>query len=278
MTISCDTPQLSEVDVTKNPDLKSVNLTMNGTFVQEIDFSQNRELEQVRFYNATHLTTADFSHNLKLTSAFFDRTPSLAYLDFGQNTIYKHIGPFNSNSRLGQGAAINVGLQIVAPLAESLVVQSFYGNALDLTQCPNLRSLTISGFEYNNNNNRLTKEPNLHQQTQLEYLLIRDMCGITELDLTSCEALATLECPNNTALTTLDVTPYKYLTSLNCAGCCLTTLDVSHNPLLTTLDCSPMSGEGLHTLYVAADQTIEYVTVNRNNNYVPEGTQIVVRE
>lgn len=278
LTISCDTPQLSEVDVTKNHDLKSAILTMNGAFVQEIDFSQNSELEQVKFYNAAHLTTADFSHNLKLTSAFFDRTPSLTYLDFGQNTLYKHINPFDSSGRFGPGAAISTGLQIVAPLAESLVVQSFYGNALDLTQCPNLRSLTISGFDYGSNHNRLTKGLNLLQLTQLEHLSISYMPGITELDLTSCKSLVTLECSYDSALNSLDITPCNNLTSLKCERCSLSTLDVSRNLLLTTLDCSPMEGDGLHTLYVAADQIIEYVTVNRNVNYIPDDTQIVVRE
>ncbi|MCX6197251.1 MAG: T9SS type A sorting domain-containing protein [Flavobacteriia bacterium] len=60
---------------------------------------------------------------------------------------------------------------------------------------------------------------------------------LTNLDVSACIALTTLDCSLNSALTSLDVSGCTALTYLNCGGNALTNLDVSACIALTILYC-----------------------------------------
>ena len=81
-------------------------------------------------------------------------------------------------------------------------------------------------------------------------------------------------------LTKLDVSNNTELVTLYCYSNQLMSLDVSKNTALTSLDCSPMAvndNNVLETLYIYDGQTINWITENRNGNYIPAATEIVVR-
>ena len=121
---------------------------------------------------------------------------------------------------------------------------------------------------------------------------------LTKLDVSKNIALEELSCHTN-QLTTLDVSKNTALEWLFCTSNQLTTLDVSHNTMLvrlvcasnrlTTLDVSktnlgnstwfyPLSCGSmptLQTLTLKRGWSIDGITTDRSENYIPEQTRIV---
>ena len=100
---------------------------------------------------------------------------------------------------------------------------------------------------------------------------------LTSLDISN-NPISTLDCSDN-HLISLDVSN-NLVRTLDCSGNQLTSLDVSKNRKLTELTCAPMNDAGgnnlLATLDVTPRQFINNVTVNRNDDYIPSETQIVI--
>lgn len=94
------------------------------------------------------------------------------------------------------------------------------------------------------------------------------------LDLSGNPALAYLSCTGS-SIASIDLSKNTELTEVYLSENKLTTLDVSPLTKLTTLDVSPM--ETLQTLYVGTAQSINYITYNRNTNYIPAATAIVTK-
>ena len=163
-----------------------------------------------------------------------------------------------------------------------------YAGAVTISDCPLLESFgmngSVRGFSISNSPRLKTfncyrynsKSLNLSNQPLLEKIVCSGNGTMEELNVSGCPKLAELNCSSNNLLKSINMEGCSAITKLYCYSCALTRLDVSHLPMLTTLDCSPMDGDGLEKLYVSADQVIDKVTVNRNNNNVPATTEIVV--
>ena len=112
---------------------------------------------------------------------------------------------------------------------------------------------------------------------ELECLIVH--CSLSSVSNLSANPLLKTLWIGWNGLETLDVSENALLEDLQCQYNHLHTLDVSSNVRLKVLDCSPMDdGKGnnlLETLYIAKGQVIPSVTVDRNSDFVPDGTQIV---
>ena len=175
-------------------------------------------------------------------------------------------------------------------------------SSLNVSGCTEMRSLYCSG-------NRLTSldvSMNSYMSSldcssnELSSLDVRHISVLLNLDC-SCNQLTSLECDDvfmlncssnklsyipwtlvsvntlncsSNQLTSLDVSRFDRLSYLDCSDNRLTSLDVSMNIELYSLDCSPMST--LKSLYIAQGQSISCVTKNRNSQYVPDATEIIV--
>lgn len=98
---------------------------------------------------------------------------------------------------------------------------------------------------------------------------------LTSINVSPNSGLFKFYCDNNN-LTSINVSGKTALTDFHCYNNRLTSLDISTNHSLRNFDCSPMA-YGFRTLYVNRNQSIQYVTVNRNNAYIPAQTNIEYR-
>ena len=153
--------------------------------------------------------------------------------------------------------------------------QSLYSLNCDDNQ---LTSLTVSSVKYLSCGNNQLTSLDVSNSTDLQSL----SCGnnqFTSLNVSNNPVLGALDCGGN-QLTLLDVSNNTNLQSLSCGNNQLTSLDLLKNNALTELICAPMDDAGgnnlLATLNVTPLQFIQNVTVDRNDDYIPSGTQIDV--
>ncbi len=145
-------------------------------------------------------------------------------------------------------------------------------DSINLTHCPNLKYLYITGdipsLDLSNNtslehlecwNNDDITSLDLSNNTALTYLSCHGN-QLTSLDLSNNTALTYLSCYGN-QLTSLDVSGCTALTDLYCSYNQLTSLDVSKNTALTMLDCDDNQ---LTTLDVSNNTALAYLDCGGN--------------
>ena len=154
----------------------------------------------------------------------------------------------------------------MTPNIESIEIGANQIGSIDVTQCPKLGVLNLGNL-------RSVKELDLSGNPRLGWLGIYDT-GITSIDLSHNPQLNYLNC-QVTSISSLDLSKCTKLYELKCWDCLIEELDVSMLPALEVLDCSPMPT--LKTLYVADSQVIDGVTMNRSEDNVPAGTNIIIR-
>ncbi|MFH7445137.1 hypothetical protein RA265_29005, partial [Pseudomonas syringae pv. tagetis] len=81
-----------------------------------------------------------------------------------------------------------------------------------------------------------------------------DECALTQLDLSACTGLKTLNCYGN-ELTSLDLSHNTALTDLRCASNHLTALDLSHNTALTGVMTSFIGEQTVNAAATASGKT-----------------------
>ena len=118
-------------------------------------------------------------------------------------------------------------------------------------------------------------ELNIKHCSAIEELSCYNNALLAALDFSDCVVLETLDC-YSMPIEKLDLSNNPLLTTLKCYSTLIERLDVSCCPLITSLDCSP--NDNLTTLYMAEGQIIGGINNNRNNNYIPETTEIVYKE
>ena len=202
------------------------------------------------------LTSIDLSSNTALNSFYCDGN-QLTSLDVSNNRALTSLS-------CGRNQLTSIDVSNSAEL-KALKCEDNQLTSLDVSN--NTALTTLSFF-----NNQLTSI-DLSNNTALVTFYC-DNNQLTTIDLSNNTALKDLDCSDN-KLTSLDLTNNALLIHLHCYKNQLTTLDVSNNTALEHLDCSPMD-DVLISLYISQDQVIPGVTTDRNSNYIPEETQIIV--
>lgn len=283
-TIKLDAMNVYNIDITKNPNLKSFEFYGAGNQnIKEIDFSYNSELTSVKLRNCG-ITGLDLSNNLKVTDVKL-LAKNCKYINLGYNPVLKELDPLLDGSGMYNPSNEHDDLIVIAPLLESLTLTEC-GGYVDVTACPNLTYLKISPDAHTTTMQAL----DLSNQTKLQTLVLEyqpnmpelqlwhlanlesvtitgcrglsnlDLSGLknltsatissndnmAELNLKDCPALTTLKCYSNAKLTSLNLKFCPAITGLTCYGNSkLSVLDVSDCVVLETLDCYSMPIEKL---------------------------------
>ena len=297
-TLNCPSNRLSSIDVSDNPAL--LYLYLSGNQLTSLDVSANTALKTLTC-GSNRLNSLDVSANTALQVLSCDSN-QLTSLDMSKNTALTKL-LCHSNQLTGLDVSANTSLTYLRCDSNSLSILNVSNN-IALTELWCYRN-QISTLDISHNialkelwcsDNPLTCL-DLSQNTALEGLLCdnnqlasldignnivlsRLSCHsnqLTSLDLRKNLALEQLVCYGN-QLMSLDLSQNVALWNLACWANLLTSLDVSQNPVLTNLDCSPMNDSAgsnlLKYLYIADDQQIPNVTVDRNLNNVPVETTI----
>lgn len=249
--------------------------------LSSLDLSRQTELSEFSCSDGRCMDNLDFSRNLKLGTLTLKRVEGLQSLNLGDNQLVRTVRINNSGS--------NYYLQDVKIKGNNIT--EFTGDRVrpDFSGCPALMTVDLCDVPYGpldftSNPKLMTLNCGYNDLSEVSSIDVSG-CAFLEtlkcecsklqsLKLTGCSRLQTLSCYNN-LLETLDLSDCTSLTKLECYSNNLQTLDVSSNTKLTSLDCSPM--DWLATLYVSAAQSINYITYNRSDSYIPEATEIVVR-
>ena len=137
-------------------------------------------------------------------------------------------------------------------------------DTLDVTDCPKLWTLNVQWTNVRAMD--VSKNPNLG------WLGIGGT-AIQTIDLSHNTRLEYFHFYDS-SLTSVDLSFNRNLKEIKGWNSLLTELDVSMLPKLKDFDCAPMGS--LQRLYVAQGQEIPNVTENRNTDYIPDETDIVV--
>ena len=299
-------PKLKELSIQNNSalgvEMGSINVSncpllthidAGFTWLEYPDVSTNTELDFIQF---THLrgTLPDFSRLTKVKFLFIEwpQDKQVDYVDLDVSGMPDLEVLFVGN-RISSLSDLSANPKLRELYCWDNPISS--GN-LDMSGCPELEKLTLNNAglrtlvlsnntklkELNCNWNQLT-ELDLSGNSQLEWLQCYDN-NISSLDVSNCEKLRLIGCWDN-ELTSLDLRPCTELEYLNCSGNYLAVLDVSHNLHLgnsegeSGLWCvqrQDASGKNcLHTLYIAPEQQIPYVTSDRDASHIPAETEIV---
>ena len=265
--------QLTSIDLSNNTAL--TDLCWIGGQLTSLDVSNNTALTRLSCYS-NQLTSINVSGNTALTTlACFNN--QLTSIDVSRNTALTTLS-CQDNQLISLDVSNNTALTDLSCSGNQLTSLDVSNNtALTTLSCfhNQLTSLDVS------NNTALTflncfgnplTSIDVSNNAALEYLGCSDN-QLTSLDVSNNTALDFLGCSDN-QLTSLDVSNNTALASLYCYGNQLASLDVSKNTALAYLDCAPMSS--LETLYIHQGQEIPKVTVNRNNDFIPAETQILI--
>lgn len=259
--LDCSSNRLSEIDVTHNPELKTLRIALNhegrgdnGSGITELDVTKNPKLETLDL-NYTNVSKLDLSQNPKLKWIDFGLTAYTApglkpitEIDFSNNTELEHIGcearvrTYNIDGSLSED---KVGLsELNVSMLPKLQYLSFVGNSIkkiDVSKNPLLTDLNCSR----------------------NYL--------TELDVTNNSNLKTLICEWN-EISVLDLSSSSSLEYLNCANNKIANLDISKTKMSYLL-----GNDNLITEFILGDKVFDtpggadkkpYLYMKLNNNKI----------
>lgn len=272
-TLYCGSNSLSKLDVSHNTALQYLSCTYNQ--LTNLNLSYNKALGQLYCFN-NQLISLDISNCTVLTSLSCTSN-QLENLDLSNNHHLVYLTcNMNKIGELDLTSAKNLNRLICSG---NLLTSLNVSNCSELTEL-NCYDNKLSSLDVSNNckltkltcsSNQLTSL-DISNNTELKELECMQN-QLTSLDVSQNVSLLVLHCPFNN-LSSLDLSNNTVLNSLGCFNNQLTSLDVSKNTELTYLDCSPMSS--LVTLYIHQGQNIPSITVDRNVNYIPATTEIVV--
>lgn len=296
----CSQNQLNGLDVSNNAALEYLDCWYNP--IGSLDVSNNTALTYLNCWNA-QLSSLDVSHNIALRTLLCG-VNTIGSLDVSRNTALTrldcdgaHLSTLDVSHTIALSSLDCGGNQLtILDVTNNSALQRLHiaGNRLtnlDLSNNRSLRDLNCRDNQIENldltNNTILdyldcSMNPlsilNVDANTKLTYLICFSN-QLSSLNVSENTLLERLECSYN-QLTNLDVSRNDALITLICFNNLITSLDISHNSTLDYLDCSPMNNSNgnnlLETLYVAQDQNINGVTLNRSNNNVPDETLIIV--
>ncbi len=279
--LSVSNNQLTELDVTKNTQLKVLSISNNNLTALDVshntdlqlldvdnnnlntlDVSKNPDLDYLTVRN-NNLSTLDVTKNTLLTYLFISDN-NLSTLDVTKNTALISLNISNNNlntldvSKNTALSALNVSnnnlntLDVTKNIAlETLYVSNNNLNTLDISQNTALLRL----LALNNNINVLDVSYN----TKLTQLWA-DNNYLTALNVAQNTDLTDLQVSNNN-LNTLDVTKNTQLTLLSVSDNQLTDLDVTKNTKLNTL---VVDNNNLNILDVSKNTALTYLYVYNN--------------
>ena len=233
---------LQDVDLSGNPQLKSIQLVM--TPVERLNIRNNPNLVEV-MVQQSNLTELDVSNNPKLESLSVIQS-NLQEIDVSHNTALTSLSLSNN-----QIATLDLSQNLALT---SLAVGGNQITQLDLSEHTALKNLDINASNYLGS---IDVSHNLALQSLSAY-----GCKLTELDVSKNDQLETLNISGN-LLTTLDVSHNANLKTLNVSyneG--LQELDVSQNAQLENLD---VSGMGLSSLDVTHNSKLLTLAAQQNN-------------
>ena len=215
LKFACHNNQLTELDVSKNPELTYLECENNK--LTKLDLSKNPALQYLFCFN-NQLEKLDVSKNTELIEldCWCNRLPTL---DFSNNTALIQLN-CGGNKLSTLDVSKNVALQGLGCGENELT-------SLDVSMNTALCSLAC----YDNKLTVLDVSKNT--------ALIGLSCGnnqLTTLDVTRNTVLNSFSC-NSNQLTALDVSKNTALTRLDCSENQLTALDLSHNTALSELLC-----------------------------------------
>lgn len=256
-SIHCYSNNLTTLDVSKNPSIKSLTcvgrLTVldvsKNTELVELDCSQNR-ITELDLTRNTKLNTLDCSGNL-ITSLNLSKNTKLSSLNCSGNLITSLNLSKNTELILlkcNRNQLTTLNLQANSKLEELYCI----GNRitqLDLSKnrklcvvcCGEnrLTNLNVNGADMLDElyceNNQLTSL-NVSNNPRLNYLRCNDN-QLTTLNVANNSNLWSIECRNN-KIKTLNLGMHEDLDSIDCSNNCLTGIDISGAPELDRLDCS----------------------------------------
>lgn len=301
---NCSENQISELDVSKNE--KLISLTCDDNALTELNVRNNEKLEFLGCDNNQISTLLFDRREWKTFSCSGNQITSLGTEPIGAESLFAC-----SNNPI---ESLVLDTSFVSK--DSYLAIYCYNNLLselDLSRCANIKSLTCSGNKlqrldlsncrnlssldcYNNlleeirlpengkissiraYKNRL-KKIDLRQSIFLTSLWISEN-ALETLDCSGCVSLEWLSCDRN-KLQTLNLSNCPMLEYIDCADNLLKVLDVSETGLnkssySSPLDCAPMPT--LETVYLKKGWNwINGINFNRNENYIPETTQILYR-
>ena len=272
-TLYCGSNSLSKLDISHNTALQYLSCSYNQ--LTNLNLSYNKALGQLYCFN-NQLVSLDISNCSVLTSLSCTNN-QLENLDLSNNhhLVYltcnmNKIGELDLTSAKNLNRLICSGNQLSSlniSNCSELTELNCYDNklgSLDVLNNYKLIKLTCSNNQLDIldvSNNKELKELDCMQNQ------------LTSLDVSKNSDLTMLHCPFNN-LSSLDLSNNLELNSLGCFNNQIVSLDVSKNLNLTYLKCSPMSS--LAILYIHQSQEIPSITVDRNSNYIPATTEIVV--
>ena len=273
-SLYCFGNQLTNLDVSNNAALEYLGCQDNQ--LTNLDVSNNTALTELSC-SSNQLTNLDVSNNTALTTLYCFNN-QLTSLDVSNNTLLMYLDCF-LNPLTSLDVSNNSALEYLGCSNNQLTSLDVSNNTvLDFLGCSD-NQLTTLDVSYNTaltnlkcHNNQLTSL-DVSNNTALNTLYCYNN-QLTSLNVSNNTALTTLYCHNN-QLTSLDLSNNTELIRFYCYNNQLTTLDVSNNTALEHLDCSPMD-DVLISLYISQDQVIPNVTTDRNSNFIPEETQIIV--
>lgn len=273
---------LTEVDLSNNPELErvclnsnqltSVNVKYNQNLIElqitdmdisSIDVSRNPLLETLVCYN-TLITELDVSNNpelnylscgyLGLETLDLSNNPKLEHLDCDENNLTEIdvTGcPELTYIALRENQLTEIDVSN-CPKLESLGLRENLLTAIDVSANPELKSLDLL---YNQINSL-----DVSMCPKLEYLYLSSN-NLTSVDVTKNPLLKRLDA-EQMGLTEIDVTQNPLLESLNIDGE-MTEIDVSNNPKLDRLDCR---GSAVTELDLSANPLLKELYIESCSN------------
>jgi Leucine-rich repeat (LRR) protein len=244
-SLSCNSNQITTLDISKNTALTSLNCSNN--LLTTIDVTKNNALNTL-YCTDNQLTNVDVSSNLALLYLDFERN-RLTSIDVSKNIALNY---FNCGQNSISTLNVTKNIRLTTLKCDGSGGTKYSNRnltTLDVTNNTALLNLSC--------NNNLLKSVDLSLNKQLQYFycyqnnissldlsknialsdLYCDYNQITALDLSTNLSLTYFSC-NNNQLTSLELSKNLNLKTLSCYSNKLTKLDISKNTALTTFNCS----------------------------------------
>lgn len=269
---------LSEIDLSKNTELANIELFSNnlksldvkacsklqrlvvtGNFLSELDVTQCPELTYIDCARMRRIEKLDLALCPKLTHVIAsecaltvltlsEKAPLEELLVADNSLAELNLAPYNKLKTLNCSGNKEIEeLTLNAPELTQLLALNTAITQLDLTHCPNLSYLMVTGA------------------SKLSKLLLPTPCLLTDLGMSSCNfdqfdfgtmsLLSQLWCNSNTRLTHLDVSKCPALIRLEAKKCALESLKLHPSPSKLKLSSLSLKGlEQLETLDLGSNQ------------------------
>lgn len=260
--LSCGSNQLTNLDISKNIELTYLSCSINK--LTNLDVSKNTALTNL-FCHTNLLMNLDVSNNPSLLDLYCDNN-QLKSLDISMNTSLMSLNcPRNqlTNLDVSKNTALNT-LSCYSNQLTNLDVK--INTALTKLDCGSNQISTLdvstnTALTFLGCNTSLLTALDVSMNTALNLLDCREN-KLSYLDVSKMTTLTELYCQSN-QLTNLDISKNKALEFLNCSKNQLTTLDVSVNTVLVGLYSN---SNQLKNLNLKNGNNVKFGYLNLTNN------------